>query len=185
MKYVAYQGEMPVYVADSIDAFAYPQFGLRSEFEDVIAYEEAVATLNDEGEIAKLEKPSKELPFIIIDRIEQVTDADIVSGAVYVGRGAVSEARSMVAITQAKSKRAEAVEQITVEVDGLVFDGDEVSQERMARSIVALEDGETIIWVLHDNSIANVTKEQLKTALRLAGQKQTELWTKPYENASA
>ena len=85
------------------------------------------------------------------------------------------------ALAQAKAERAEAVESITVEVDGLVFDGDEKSQERMARSIVALEDGETIIWVLHDNSIANVSKEQLKTALRLAGQKQTELWTKPYE----
>ena len=85
------------------------------------------------------------------------------------------------ALAQAKAERAEAVESITVEVDGLVFDGDEKSQERMARSIVALADGETIVWVLHDNSIANVTKEQLKTALRLAGQKQTELWTKPYE----
>ena len=85
------------------------------------------------------------------------------------------------ALAKAKYERSEAVESITVEVDGLVFDGDEKSQERMARSIVALSDGETITWVLHDNSIANVTKEQLKMALRLAGQKQTELWTKPYE----
>ena len=84
------------------------------------------------------------------------------------------------ALAKAKAERAEAVSQITVEVDGFVFDGDEVSQERMARSIVALDDGETIVWVLHDNSIAQVSKEQLKTALRLAGQKQTELWTKPY-----
>ena len=88
-------------------------------------------------------------------------------------------------LAEAKQYRAEAVNQITVEVDGMLFDGDEVSQERMSRSIVALDDGETIIWVLHDNSIANVTKEQLKMALRLAGQKQTELWTKPYENVSA
>ena len=84
------------------------------------------------------------------------------------------------ALIEAKAKRAEAVSQITIEVDGFVFDGDEVSQERMARSIVALDEGETIIWVLHDNSIAQVSKEQLKAALRLAGQKQTELWTKPY-----
>lgn len=89
------------------------------------------------------------------------------------------------ALAMAKSERADAVSNITVEVDGLVFDGDEKSQERMARSIVALNDGETITWVLHDNTIANVTKEQLKTALRLAGQKQTELWTKPYENSVA
>ena len=85
------------------------------------------------------------------------------------------------ALMQAKQERAVAVSQITVEVDGLVFDGDETSQERMARSIVALNEGETIVWVLHDNSIAQVSKEQLKIALRLAGQKQTELWTKPYQ----
>ena len=84
------------------------------------------------------------------------------------------------ALAQAKVERAEAVSNITVEVDGFVFDGDEVSQERMARSIVALDEGEMIVWVLHDNSIAQVSKEQLKMALRLAGQKQTELWTKPY-----
>lgn len=89
------------------------------------------------------------------------------------------------ALAMAKSERASEVEAITVEVDGLVFDGDEKSQERMARSIISLNDDETITWVLHDNTIANVTKEQLKTALRLAGQKQTELWTKPYENAVA
>ena len=89
------------------------------------------------------------------------------------------------ALAKAKAERSEAVNKIAVEVDGMVFDGDEHSQERMARSIVALSDGETITWVLRDNSIANVTKEQLKMALRLAGQKQTELWTKPYENVSA
>ena len=83
-------------------------------------------------------------------------------------------------VANLKAKRAEAVSQITVEVDGLVFDGDEVSQERMSRSIVALNDGEKITWVLHDNAIAEITKEQLKSALRLAGQKQTELWTMPY-----
>ena len=104
-------------------------------------------------------------------------------GNVYVIVGVpepTAEELSEQALAEAKAERAEAVSQITVEVDGFVFDGDEVSQERMARSIVALNDGETIVWVLHDNSIAQVSKEQLKTALRLAGQKQTELWTMPY-----
>lgn len=82
---------------------------------------------------------------------------------------------------EAKKLRAEYVSKIVVEVDGMSFDGDETSQDRMARSIVALnDDTETVQWVLADNSIAQVTKIQLKEALRLAGQAQTAIWANPY-----
>ncbi len=81
----------------------------------------------------------------------------------------------------AKTERAEAVEKITVKVGGMVFDGDEVSQQRIARSILALEDGEAMSWVLHNNKVASVTKEQLKQVLRLAGERMTELWVVPYK----
>lgn len=84
-------------------------------------------------------------------------------------------------LAQAKSERAEAVAKIVVEVDGMKFDGDEISQGRMARSAVAMNDEETITWVLHDNTIAQVTKAQLLQALRLSGEEQTRLWTMPYE----
>lgn len=50
----------------------------------------------------------------------------------------------------------------------------------MSRSIVALNDGETVQWVLADNTIAQVTKEQLRQALRLAGEAQTAIWADPY-----
>ena len=85
------------------------------------------------------------------------------------------------ALAQAKVERAEAVAKIVVEVDGMKFDGDETSQGRMARSAVAMTDDETITWVLHDNTIAQVTKVQLLQALRLSGEEQTRLWTMPYE----
>lgn len=85
------------------------------------------------------------------------------------------------ALMQAKRERSEAVANIVVEVDGMKFDGDETSQGRMARSAVAMTDEETITWVLHDNTIAQVTKAQLLQALRLAGEEQTRLWTMPYE----
>ena len=84
-------------------------------------------------------------------------------------------------LAQAKAERADAVGKIIVEVDGMAFDGDEESQQRVARSIIALEDGETVPWVLYDNTIAEVTKAQLKQVLRLAGQKQSELWVVPYQ----
>lgn len=91
------------------------------------------------------------------------------------------------ALAQAKAERAEAVSSITVEVDGMVFDGDEVSQERMARTVTAATAtgasmDDTTTWVLHDNTVAQVSIRQLATALRLAGEAQTALWTKPYEN---
>lgn len=85
------------------------------------------------------------------------------------------------ALAAAKEERAAAVANIVVEVDGMLFDGDEISQDRMARSAVAMNDEETITWVLHDNSITQVTKQQLLQALRLAGEEQTRLWTIPYE----
>ena len=82
---------------------------------------------------------------------------------------------------KAKSERADYVSKIVVEVDGMKFDGDETSQDRMARSVVALnDDNETVQWVLADNTIAQVTRVQLKQALRLAGEAQTAIWANPY-----
>ena len=78
-----------------------------------------------------------------------------------------------------KEARAAAVAQIIVDVDGLAFNGDETSQTRMARSVSVMGDEDTIIWVLADNSPALVTKGQLVAALRLAGQRQAELWVQP------
>lgn len=86
---------------------------------------------------------------------------------------------------KAKSSREKAVSKIIVTVDGMPFDGDEVAQERMARTVTAaIATGEgmsaTTTWVLHDNTVATVTIKQLATALRLAGEEQTKLWVKPY-----
>lgn len=94
-----------------------------------------------------------------------------------------------VAMSEAKTDRAEAVSRITVEVDGMVFDGDEMAQARMARAITmytssGLPADTTTSWVLADNTVAQVTVNQLTQALLLAGQKQTELWTKPYEQTA-
>ena len=90
-------------------------------------------------------------------------------------------------LQQKKAERAEAVSKITVEVDGMVFDGDEKAQERMSRTVsIATANGMPMTtettWVLADNIIAQVTLQQLAKACLLAGQKQTELWTVPYQN---
>lgn len=90
------------------------------------------------------------------------------------------------ALEAAKAERAAAVASITVEVDGMVFDGDEKAQERMARTVTAATAtgasmDDTTVWVLHNNTVATTTIRQLATALRLAGEEQTRLWTVPYE----
>ena len=85
-------------------------------------------------------------------------------------------------LAKAKAERAQAVAAITVEVDGMVFDGDEVAQERMARAVTLADSpDEQTEWVLHDNTVAIVTADQLRRACKLAGKAQTELWTVPYE----
>ena len=75
-----------------------------------------------------------------------------------------------------KDSRTLAVSTITVEVDSMVFDGDEMSQTRMARVIVSLDSLDTTLWVLANGTAVSVTQKQLKQALRLAGEAQTALW---------
>lgn len=84
---------------------------------------------------------------------------------------------------EAKRERAEAVSKITVEVDGMVFDGNEEAQSRMARALTAAEAaGQTsTVWVLADNAVATVTKAQLARALALSMQEMGKLWTVPYK----
>lgn len=85
------------------------------------------------------------------------------------------------AMAQAKAERAAEVERLTVEVEGMIFDADETSQARMSVAASSMTDDETNVWVLHDNSVVQVTKAQLLLACRLARIAQSAVWTKPYE----
>ncbi len=76
-----------------------------------------------------------------------------------------------------KVERQGRVDAIVVEVDGMVFDGDELSQNRMARAVAAADlMTETTEWTLADNTVATVSVQTLKTACRLAGEAQTAIW---------
>ena len=91
-------------------------------------------------------------------------------------------------LAKAKAERAEAVSKLTVTVDGMVFDADETSQNRMSRVVAGAQalgvdlNTTTQIWVLADNTVATPTVAQLAQALKLAGQKQSELWVLPYQS---
>ena len=87
------------------------------------------------------------------------------------------------ALAEAKEERAESVSGIRVTVDGMVFDGDEVAQQRLARAIMVAEItgmNETQ-WVMADNTVHTITVTQAKEALSKAMLQMGELWTVPYQ----
>lgn len=76
-----------------------------------------------------------------------------------------------------KAARAAAVKAIAVTTEaGNTFDGDEESQGRMARAILALPVDGTVTWVLADNTTIQATAAELTEALALAGAEQARLW---------
>lgn len=86
-------------------------------------------------------------------------------------------------LAEAKRLRAAQVAAITVEVDGMTFDGDEAAQSRMTRALMTAEitGMESTQWVLADNTVATVTKAQLQQALSKAMLAMAEVWPTPYE----
>nr|DAG77109.1 MAG TPA: protein of unknown function DUF4376 [Caudoviricetes sp.] len=99
----------------------------------------------------------------------------------------IAEREKAEALAQAKCERAEAVSRLTVTVDGMVFDADETSQNRMSRVVagaqaLGIDQSTTQVWVLADNTVATPTVAQLAQALKLAGEAQTALWTVPYQS---
>ena len=78
-----------------------------------------------------------------------------------------------------KASRATAVEAVTVTTSaGNTFDGDETSQTRMARAIIALQATGTpsVNWVLADNTVIQATAAELSEALALSGAAQAAVW---------
>ena len=77
-----------------------------------------------------------------------------------------------------KAQRQEAVDNLEVTYEGTIYQGDEVSQGRMSRAILALpDDTTTTLWIAKDNTPMQLTKGDLSIILRLAGEAQTVLWT--------
>ena len=76
-----------------------------------------------------------------------------------------------------KSSREELVSNIEVVYGGVVYQGDEKSQDRMSRSINALPDDTSIIpWTAKDNTPHNLTRVDLREILLDAGSQQSAIW---------
>ena len=92
-----------------------------------------------------------------------------------------AEAKAAQALAAAKAARQAEVEAITVTTQsGKVFDGDEAAQNRMSRAVNAMDEADTLPWVLANNTIAQVTCAELREALKLAGAAMAEIWVRPY-----
>jgi nucleotide-binding universal stress UspA family protein len=84
-------------------------------------------------------------------------------------------------LTQAKNLRAAEVAAIVVTTSsGKTFDGHEEAQNRMSRALTAMGDDDVLPWVLADNTLAEVGRDELREALRQAGAAMAEIWVKPY-----
>lgn len=85
------------------------------------------------------------------------------------------------ALAAAKAARQAEVEAITVTTQsGRVFDGNEDAQNRMSRAVNAMDEADTLPWVLADNAIGEVNRQELREALKLAGAAMATIWVKPY-----
>lgn len=79
----------------------------------------------------------------------------------------------------AKQLRQSQVDNIKVTTaSGKTFDGDETSQNRMARAIIAMKamNAPETVWVLADNTPTMATVAELEEALALSGTAQANLW---------
>ena len=76
-----------------------------------------------------------------------------------------------------KAIRTDLVQNSTVTIDGKVYDADEDSQRRLMAAILsAVDDEETTVWVLHDNTVTYLNRPQLKTILRACTLQMSSIW---------
>ena len=128
-------------------------------------------------EIAEPEQPEG-----YIEDLYYRTEQDAAPYVVYTRKS--DEQIAAVMQAKAKAQRATAVDAIKVTTQaGNEYDGDEVSQGRMARAIIALQatGTPTVKWVLANNVPTDVPVADLVEALALAGGAQAAIWSAPYE----
>ena len=72
--------------------------------------------------------------------------------------------------------RAEIIKSVIVTTtSGNKFNADETSQQRIHRAVEILNENEMIQWILADNTVATITRAELREALRLAFLQQAAL----------
>lgn len=89
----------------------------------------------------------------------------------------IAEQSYQQALSEWKRNRQQLVDNILVEYNGVTYQGDEKSQDRMSRAINGLPDDVTTVpWIAYDNSVHQLNKADLKQILFLAGVQQSTIW---------
>jgi len=83
-------------------------------------------------------------------------------------------------LSRLKLNRSKEANEIVITLSsGEVLNGDETSQSRIGRAILGLPDDTTeISWIGANGDVYQMIKPKFQEALTLAGQSQTEIWTK-------
>ena len=106
---------------------------------------------------------------------------DAVCGMVYKNgklSNAIKSSQEIAEKTAADDKiqRFKKIAAITIEVDGMVFDANEVSQSRISIRILSMpEDTDKARWKLADNTWTDVTKAQFFRVLSLTATESTKI----------
>lgn len=96
----------------------------------------------------------------------------------YVNGQIISNKSFELSLSEWKNTREVSVANLEVTYNGIVYQGDETSQDRMSRTINGLPDEVSAVpWVAKDNSIQYLTKLDLQQILYLAVQEQSRLWS--------
>ena len=106
-------------------------------------------------------------------------DHKIPSGAkeITYEEASLAVSQSLSDVEKIKADRDSKILALTVEVNGFLFDANEVSQHRMSTRLASTaSDDELIDWKLHDNTHAEVLASDFRAALKKASEKTTKIW---------
>ena len=136
----------------------------------VVTYLELYAQAETEGKLNPLNLINSVNYAMNVDDVMEVKYPDLVLGDLTV----IYETEEELNLV-----RTAEVANITVTLADTVtiLDGDEVSQGRMGRAILALADDiATTTWIGANGDVYNLTRPQFQEALTLAGEAQTAIW---------
>lgn len=75
-----------------------------------------------------------------------------------------------------RQEKTKALDSAVVQYNGVMYDADEVSQNRILRTIMTIDEVDEVPWIAADNYTHNVTRGDLVEILKLARINQSQLW---------
>lgn len=129
---------------------------------------------------ARITRANGEIVYVESEKLEHVEEQALEGDTLEMVEeiGDILEGNIVYVAAVRRKLKEDAVRSILVTVVDKVFDGDETSQGRMLRAIqIAAVTGETTtMWKLADNSIVEVTLDELKEALSMSGKEMSKIW---------